>query len=932
MSDNLLFNWGNRSPEDSQRQRRIEEEAALMEQAASQFGQTGQTGGVGGGSNAKALAIINNGVQTVDSFFILVPEVGKTNYTYFVTDYSNNKINGPIDTGVSSEDYNYTNRYSIYKKGYFVLFTGTVDSNNYTMLFIDAAGTIISTISGYTGDLQTHFSPGWVVATDYDEEILWYFDGETFTTNSTYLQTADNGFSIGSDGNLENKVGFGLTTSKTNGDITYSIVNNSGVNEIFTWNSIEDEDSTFSFILYLESQVAVFREYDEKGDRHRSLRFFNTVTGAQIGSTFSLLSGNYTTVQHYPYGVGNHMLIYESASEYKIINYSAISNSLDELTINKTGYSSIGVSTETFNKYSSNHFAIHNTLCIQFYTSVGGASGLNEVSSCKIVYVVNGSNLLTEDLKLPGVGPNIKFGHIRLNKNYVSLLADIGDDQYTIITLTQSGDNQLATGFPTAEYSSLGSERSNEKAIYYINNTLLSSPTPAAANFFLVNSTGTAYTESEIDETIDQVNISSGTVIINTANREFRLNSSTNLLVEISKYDESYFPRNYTNDLLQDPSIILQLKNNWVPYTHTQMVGIDGEADPGDFAMDGAIVPGSNTNFGVGSSYFTNLYPGLFVLCAKNINISSFSITGNIGADGSGDYDNYDFTVNSGGIDYTVFVKRVWNTGDPSINQIIIVDSDNTSIFQSVDATNERDTHELFNIPNSVNEIHYLLLSRGDEEQIESSDIAQIVNSYLTLVGGLNISATLAVLNSTISFSPPVAAYETITDHVPSLYLFNDTPDTLSNEIDDGGDDMYDGANRITTNLSGAFSRFIKPNAIVQFSGFPVDIMETEIGENMMAVLYFDSENSSKLSLKVFNFSGQLKHYIKTDHYEYSLLRIIGNRLLLIVHTKTFNGIDLYASTTVYSGTLSSYKLKSYNSLELNGNITNMPNDTAWWD
>ena len=47
---NLLFDWGNRTPEQNAMQRRLEE-LGIMEQAIN-FGlsQSGQTGGVGGGS------------------------------------------------------------------------------------------------------------------------------------------------------------------------------------------------------------------------------------------------------------------------------------------------------------------------------------------------------------------------------------------------------------------------------------------------------------------------------------------------------------------------------------------------------------------------------------------------------------------------------------------------------------------------------------------------------------------------------------------------------------------------------------------------------------------------------------------------------------------------------------------------------------------
>jgi hypothetical protein len=226
-------------------------------------------------------------------------------------------------------------------------------------------------------------------------------------------------------------------------------------------------------------------------------------------------------------------------------------------------------------------------------------------------------------------------------------------------------------------------------------------------------------------------------------------------------------------------------------------VNNDDEAELGDFAMDGAVVAGTQYDFGPGSSYFTNLYPGLFVLCAKNINITSFSIIGEIGADGNGSMDTSLNDATIGGQVYTYWVKRVFDAGDPSINQIIIVKGNGSGISQTVDTTTEDDTHILTGIPATATELHYLLLAQSDEAKIEDAEVSQIVDDYLTIVHGKNINTVLADLN---------AGYATVTANVPNLYLFNDVPDT-SSDIDDGGDDMYDGANLLLTNRSSGSAR-----------------------------------------------------------------------------------------------------------------------------
>jgi uncharacterized delta-60 repeat protein len=47
-----------------------------------------------------------------------------------------------------------------------------------------------------------------------------------------------------------------------------------------------------------------------------------------------------------------------------------------------------------------------------------------------------------------------------------------------------------------------------------------------------------------------------------------------------------------------------------------------------DFMLKDGLVVTTNSFFGTGSSYFTNMYPGLFVMAADNISIDEFSLTG----------------------------------------------------------------------------------------------------------------------------------------------------------------------------------------------------------------------------------------------------------------------------------------------------------------
>jgi len=127
-----------------------------------------------------------------------------------------------------------------------------------------------------------------------------------------------------------------------------------------------------------------------------------------------------------------------------------------------------------------------------------------------------------------------------------------------------------------------------------------------------------------------------------------------------------------------------------IPYTHLQDDG-SYECDYTNPPMNGAIVDGSSY-FGTGSQYFTNMYPGMFMIAANGINVTEFSITGNIGSDGNGVDAVYIVTAHPG---WTAFVKTNYDLdgSDPSINHIILVYGDVSGATQLYDNTAEYDDH-----------------------------------------------------------------------------------------------------------------------------------------------------------------------------------------------------------------------------------------------
>ena len=70
---------------------------------------------------------------------------------------------------------------------------------------------------------------------------------------------------------------------------------------------------------------------------------------------------------------------------------------------------------------------------------------------------------------------------------------------------------------------------------------------------------------------------------------------------------------------------------------------------------DGVVA--THAALGADGSYFTRKYDGLFVFVGDIEGASTFSITGNLGADGSGTAEWGSFALASAGVDHTAYYK-----------------------------------------------------------------------------------------------------------------------------------------------------------------------------------------------------------------------------------------------------------------------------------
>jgi len=259
-----------------------------------------------------------------------------------------------------------------------------------------------------------------------------------------------------------------------------------------------------------------------------------------------------------------------------------------------------------------------------------------------------------------------------------------------------------------------------------------------------------------------------------------------------------------------------------VPYTHTQMtdppVNELNQAVFGDFVYDGTVQSG-DTYFNLGSTYFTNSYPGLFVMSAYDVEITDFEIDGNLGADGDGQADTYDYTLTFSGIDYSVYCKRVWGAQDPSVNHIYIVDTINNNIIHNIGFSTNDDLDTISNLT-GVTQLHYLLFALAGGVKPTNTQIENVVESYLTLIEPTDINITLSNLNSN---------FTGVTSNLPE------------------NNSAYKSLNYKQTNLTGDTESFVE---YLTFQTLSDDIINNYIGN--YANTYNWDNNSFLLSNNVF--------------------------------------------------------------------------------
>ena len=163
------------------------------------------------------------------------------------------------------------------------------------------------------------------------------------------------------------------------------------------------------------------------------------------------------------------------------------------------------------------------------------------------------------------------------------------------------------------------------------------------------------------------------------------------------------------------------------------------------YYSDGVIL--NSNSFGTGGQYFTKKITNMWVLAANVNNVSSFSISGNNGADGGGAYDGTTFNVTVGCQTYKVMLKRVYSAGDPSINQMVIIPDLATATHTW--ATNTDNTqHDITGLAGTTR-MYYLLYAGNSGAFLDNATATNIATTFLTQVSAATASVPVCQSNAT---------------------------------------------------------------------------------------------------------------------------------------------------------------------------------------
>ena len=184
------------------------------------------------------------------------------------------------------------------------------------------------------------------------------------------------------------------------------------------------------------------------------------------------------------------------------------------------------------------------------------------------------------------------------------------------------------------------------------------------------------------------------------------------------------------------------------------------------------VITSNSAALGAGGQYFTRFIgtsgcsagpATIFYWAADVSGLTSFGITGFLGADGSGTQDLNTFTVTANGITYNCYLKRIFGAGDPSVNHIFLIPQPTTAT-QAFGATTDNDDHLLSNLT-GVKRIYYMLYAGAAGAAISPASATSIAQTFANIlpVTNASFSWSTGATTAATSVSPIVTTTYTVT-------------------------------------------------------------------------------------------------------------------------------------------------------------------------
>jgi Zn-dependent metalloprotease/PKD repeat protein len=148
------------------------------------------------------------------------------------------------------------------------------------------------------------------------------------------------------------------------------------------------------------------------------------------------------------------------------------------------------------------------------------------------------------------------------------------------------------------------------------------------------------------------------------------------------------------------------------------------------FYFDNFILP--NAFLGTRGQYFTRKVSGLFLLAADLDSISSFNVSGGLGADGQGKVDGSSLFLSKKGVGYRVFTKRVFDAGDPSVNHLFILE-DRPGISHVFSTNSDEDVHTIREL-SEARRMYYLMFGSDNGGYIDDSVMLTLADRFIDII------------------------------------------------------------------------------------------------------------------------------------------------------------------------------------------------------